>query len=279
MLIKRFQQITLSKTCVRRHKWTHSKVSSCGTHHICLNKRQPLYQNRFQSVLPFHSPGLAPVIDQTGSAYHINDRGESAYTQRFSRTFGFYENLAVVQNTDKWYHITPKGSAAYDAVWHWCGNFQSNRCPVRDLNLQYYHIDPKGNITSGPHSYAGDFREGSAVVRSLIDGLFRAIDENGDLLHSLSSLSSHKTSFLDLDVYHKGLARARDKNGWFFIDRSGKDIGQGRRYRQVENFYNGQALVQMLHDGSRCIIDENHEILNRLQNCDDENCADIEQAK
>jgi hypothetical protein len=115
--------------------------------------------------------------------------------------------------------------------------------------------------------------KGSAVVRSSVDGLFRAIDENGDLLHS----SSTKTSFLDLDVYHKGLARARDENGWFFINRAGVDVGGGRRYRQIENFYNGQALVQLFHNGSRCIIDEQHRILTRLHNCNDEDRADIEQ--
>lgn len=85
-----------------------------------------------------------------------------------------------------------------------------------------------------------------------------------------------KKNFFDLDVYHKGLARARDEHGWFFIDRAGIDIGQGRRYRQIENFYNGQALVQLLYDGSRCIIDEQHRILARLDNCQDEHRADIE---
>ncbi len=78
-------------------------------------------------------------------------------------------------------------------------------------------------------------------------------------------------------MYHKGLARARDEKGWFFIDRTGLDIGQGRRYRQIENFYNGQALVQLFHDGSRCIIDEEHRILARLYDCHNENRADIEQ--
>lgn len=97
MLINRFQQLTLSKNIFRRQKWTYSRVSSCGTYHVCLNTHQPLYQHRFQTVLPFHSPGLAPVIDQTGAAFHINDHGEDAYSQRFSRTFGFYQNLAAVQ--------------------------------------------------------------------------------------------------------------------------------------------------------------------------------------
>ncbi|CAF4122713.1 unnamed protein product [Rotaria sp. Silwood2] len=273
MLFNRFQQLNFLRNTIHRKKWTHSRVSSCDTYHICLNTQQPLYHYRFKNVLPFHSPGLAPVIDQTEAAYHINELGENVYSQRFHRTFGFYEDLAAVQKIDHWYHITAQGSPAYKSVWQWCGNFQSHRCPVRDFDLKYYHIDSMGRIISGPHSYAGDFREGSAVVRSSFDGLFRAIDDNGDLLHS----SSKKTCFFDLDVYHKGLARARDKNGWFFINRAGVDIGQGRRYRQIENFYNGQALVQLFHDGSRCIIDEQHHILARLHNCHDEDCADIEQ--
>jgi len=97
MLINRFQKLILSKNIIRRHKWTYSKVSSCGTYHICLNTQQPLYPHRFKRVLPFHSPGLAPVVDQTGAAFHINDHGANAYSQRFSRTFGFYQQLAAVQ--------------------------------------------------------------------------------------------------------------------------------------------------------------------------------------
>ena len=111
------------------------------------------------------------------------------------------------------------------------------------------------------------------MVRSSVDGLFRAVDENGRSLHS----TARETSFFDLDVYHKGLARARDEGGWLFIDRAGLDTGQGRRYRQVENFYNGQALVQLLHDGSRCIIDEQHRVVARLDDCHRENQADLEQ--
>lgn len=103
--------------------------------------------------------------------------------------------------------------------------------------------------------------------------MFRAIDEKGYLLHR--SITKH--AFLDLDVYHKGLARVRDEHGWFYIDRSGNDIGQGRRYRQIENFYNGQALVQLLNDGSRCVINEKHQIVTRLSSCDRENRADLEQ--
>ncbi len=97
MLFNRFRQLSISKNIVSRQKWTYSRVSSCGTYHICLNTQQPLYNHRFKTVLPFHSPGLAPVIDQNETAFHINDRGENAYSERFHRTFGFYQRLAAVK--------------------------------------------------------------------------------------------------------------------------------------------------------------------------------------
>jgi hypothetical protein len=100
MLINRFQQIIRSKHLICRQKWTDSRVSACETYHIRLDTQQPLYHRQFKTVLPFHSPGLAPVIDQSGAAFHINDRGENAYSQHFHRTFGFYQNLATVQVCD-----------------------------------------------------------------------------------------------------------------------------------------------------------------------------------
>ena len=59
-----------------------------------------MYSQRFRIVLPFHSPGLATIVDQKGAASHINERGDYAYAQRFTRTFGFYQHLAAVQVRD-----------------------------------------------------------------------------------------------------------------------------------------------------------------------------------
>ena len=161
MLPHRWSRVVRWTTIIRREKWTDSRVSTCETHHVRLKTKQPLYSRRFQLVLPFHSPGLAPVVDQTGAAAHIDDRGDFAYSQRFSRTFGFYQHRAAVhgRDDDHWYHIEPNGSPAYESRWQWCGNFQSDRCTVRDVNQAYYHIDRQGRLVSGPHSYAGDFRE------------------------------------------------------------------------------------------------------------------------
>jgi hypothetical protein len=76
------------------------------------------------------------------------------------------------------------------------------------------------------------------------------IDENGARMHRPGQ------QLLDLDVFHKGFARARDARGWFFIGMgSGADAMKpaGTRYAQLEPFYNGHA-VAMRSDGARVLL-------------------------
>jgi hypothetical protein len=73
--------------------WRDSRVASDGTHHVL--RSEPLYAERFDEVLKFHDPGLAPVR-RLEEAWHIHPDGSEAYGRRFSRTFGFYEGLAAV---------------------------------------------------------------------------------------------------------------------------------------------------------------------------------------
>jgi hypothetical protein len=63
---------------------------------------------------------------------------------------------------------------------------------------------------------------------------FTHINKKGDFLH--------QKWFLDLGIYHKGFAIARDENGWFHIDFEGKEI-YSHRFSQIEPFYNGWAFV------------------------------------
>jgi hypothetical protein len=49
-------------------------------------------------------------------------------------------------------------------------------------------------------------------------------------------------TFLDLGVFHKNFATAKDKDGWFHIDKSGNELYK-KRYSYIEPFYNGFALV------------------------------------
>ena len=118
-------------------QWREYKVSADASHHI--HQGRPAYQSRFDEVLKFHEPGLAPVHDASG-AYHITPDGLAAYAPRYIRTFGFYEGRAAVHAKDGWFHVLGDGSPLYGERYAWCGNFQEGRCPVRLPGGDYFHI-------------------------------------------------------------------------------------------------------------------------------------------
>lgn len=213
--------------------WRRAGVSSDETHHLI--DGLPLYKKRFLRVLSFHEPGLAAVCEKKG-AYHINIHGRSVYASIFIDAVGFYENLAAVQEEGGWRHVRPDGVPAYNAFYVWCGNFQGGRAAVRG-KTGYYHILPDGRALYNKYFlYVGDFRERRAVVR-LDSGLCRHIGEDGKFAHSIC--------YHDLDVYHKGFARARDEYGWMHIGGNGRPAYR-RRFAMVEPFYNGRALAETL---------------------------------
>ena len=232
--------------------WKNFIVSADGTHHQLYGK--PAYPQRFDNVLTFHKPGLAPV--QLGlDAWHIHADGSAAYTRRFMRAFGFYEGLAAVESKDGWHHIRPDGTDAYTQRFAWCGNFQNQRCTVRDEDGLYCHIDDHGSsIYTTRWHYAGDYYGSIAAVQNE-HGRLSHIDINGDLIHN--------RWFIDLDVFHKGYARARDDSGWTHIRPDGAAAYE-RRFAAVEPFYNGQARVEC-HDGSLEVIEEKGQTIQQLR--------------
>ncbi len=117
------------------------RITPDGTHHE-LDGR-PLYRLRYRWVLTYHPPGLAAAGDETGS-FHIRLDGKPAYTRRFLRTFGFYEELAAIQSDEGWGHVDPTGSLVYPPTFAWVGNFQEQRCTVRTEEGYHYHILPSG---------------------------------------------------------------------------------------------------------------------------------------
>ena len=223
--------------------WRDASVSPSGTHHV--RDGLPLYEERFGEVLKFREPGLA-AVRCNGQAWHIQGDGEPAYNRRFDRTFGFYEGLAAAAAPDGWRHVRPDGTDLYETRYVWCGNFQGGRCAVRESSGAYLHLAPEGvPAYDARWRYAGDFRDGIAVVQS-DDGHSTHIDPLG--------VQIHDAWFLDLDVFHKGRARARDEDGWMHVDASGRPL-YWRRFAAVEPFYNGQARVERL-DGGLEVIDE-----------------------
>lgn len=223
--------------------WQDIKVSSDNTHFLFEGKQ--IFGKQFIEVLKFHSPGIAPVLDRSG-AYHIDTSGNELYSNRYSRTFGYYCNRASVIDYNLWFHINEKGDRVYYDYYMWTGNYQENLCTVRDSDNNYFHIDLDGNrIYTDNYIYCGDYKDGIACVKTA-NGLFRHIDNKGNFLND--------KSFLDLGIFHKNIATAMDKDGWFHIDKYGNEIYR-HRFMNVEPFYNGFALVTQF-DKSKIIIDE-----------------------
>lgn len=233
--------------------WSRARVAREHTHHIN-QADMPLYAARFDEVLKFHEPGLAPVA-RGGEAWHIRPNGEEAYVHRYQKTFGFYEGRAAVSCREGWCHIDESGEPIYTQRYTWCGNFQGGRSVVCEPQGVYFHVDREGvAVYAERWRYAGDYRDEVAVVQAH-NGSSTHIDVHGKLLHG--------RWFKDLDVFHKGYARARDEEGWCHIDVEGQPV-YTRRFAAVEPFYNGQARIE-LFDGSLQIIDESGRSLRTLR--------------
>jgi hypothetical protein len=226
-------------------------ISFDGTHH--LKDGNSLYNKRFNAVQSFHDPGIAPVEDDTG-CYYIDIKGNDLFGKRFLKAYGFYESIAAAADISGWYHINLEGNPVYGNRFEWVGNFQDGLCTVRDRNGAYYHIIPSGEpVYQSRFIYAGDYRYGIAVV----------FEHTGHAYHIFQDGTKvHENSFVDLDVFHKGFARAKDMHGWTHINMRG-EAAYSERYDMVEPFYNGHARV-MDKNGIFLIINERGEIVHKI---------------
>lgn len=231
--------------------WQDIKVSSDQTHFLL--KGKVIFNRKFEKVMKFHAPGLAPVKDKTGS-YHIDISGNQLYSERYDQIFGYYCDKAAVMVSDKWFHLTEHGNRVYQDDYAWTGNYQEDLCTVRDFSNHFFHIDKNGKRAYAEnYLYSGDYKDGFACVRQS-NRLFRHIDINGSFIYHME--------FIDLGVFHKGYATARDGNGWYHITKEGKEV-YAQRFKTVEPFYNGFSLVTQFDD-SKIIIDESGKLVLHL---------------
>lgn len=229
--------------------WKDIKVATDNTHFTF--DGEPIFNKTFIEVLKFHSPGLAPVLDNSG-AYHIDSNGMELYKDRYSRTFGFYDNLASVVFEKDWFHINQYGKKIYNETYSWIGNFQENYCAVKNQENQYFHIDTNGiRLYKENYKYVGDFKDGIACVK-LENGLFKHINAQGAFINN--------KSFLDLGIFHKNFATAKDEKGWFHINKKGEEL-YSERYLLIEPFYNGYALVTKFNSNKVIINEVGDEVL------------------
>lgn len=215
-----------------------------ASHHVDANGK-PAYVNRFKNVGKFHPPGLAPAWDDSGW-YHIRPDGKPAYSQRFEKVWGYYCLRAAAKAQGRWTHIAPDGTMAYSANYPWVGNFQEGACVVQ-AGDGFMHIDGEGKpLYPERYAYVGDYRDGVAVAWIGATRKCRHILKDGRKLHELE--------YRYLGVFHKGLAKAKDEDGWTHVRTSGEPA-YPRRYKSVEDFYNGLALAET-HAGTFIRIDE-----------------------
>lgn len=235
-----------------RIHWKDLKVAPDQTHHVVND--QPAYPTKFSSVMKFHEPGFAPVQDKTG-AFHIDVDGHAAYSHRFLKTFGFYQERAAVESNCGWHHIKTDGSPLYLERYKWCGNYQELHVVVKNKQGMFFYLDHTGKRKSRQtFRYAGDYCDGYAVIQNDA-GFHTHIDTDESQIH--------KQWFLDLDVFHKNYARAKDKGGWFHITRQGLPL-YAQRYLQIEPFYNGISRVEA-YGGSLLLINEQGETTQILR--------------
>jgi hypothetical protein len=231
-------------------------ISECGRFHLNV-AGEPLYDTKFDEVLAFHKVDgrwIAPVL-QDSEAFHIDTAGRPVYQHRFQRCFGYYNNLAAVIDKTGWYHIDLAGNALYPERYEFAGNYQERVAVVIDSDGQYFHLNSIGTpVYDARWRYCGDYRDGIAVVQA-DNGLSTHIRADGALLHDVW--------FCDLDVFHKGYARAKTHQGWCHVDRLGGAI-YPERYVSVEPFYNGFARCET-HDGALLIIDESGHVSRQLR--------------
>jgi hypothetical protein len=228
--------------------WRNCKVALDGTHHVLSD--EPLYAERFDEVLKFHAPASLRCGDATKP-------GTSAQTDS-RRTPTLPSHLRLLRGPSRGARsgrLAPHpsdGTDVYAARYAWCGNFQGGRCAVRDGTGTYFHLSTDGMPAYDSRwRYAGDFRDGIGVVQA-DDGRSTHIDLEGRPVHD--------QWFVDLDVFHKGFARARDEDGWTHVDEVGRPI-YTRRFAAVEPFYNGQARVERFDGGLEVIDDSGQRVV------------------
>lgn len=211
--------------------WKDIRTAPDGSGFECNGER--LFGRRFDQVLKFHEPGIASVKDTSGS-YHIDMNGNDLYSQRYIRTFGFYEGFAAVIDEKGWLHIDRGGNELYQERYRWLGNFQEGLCTAENSERRFIYLNSEGKDDGlGMFLYAGDFRDGIACVQEA-SGMYRHLTHVGKYLHG--------KLYAFLGVYHKGFAIARDEQGWFHIDMSGLPV-YAHRFSYIEPFYNGIALA------------------------------------
>jgi len=186
---------------------------------------------QFSSVYPF-SNGLAAVynynkdngvhssslIEQLKSdsvikGGFINSKGEIVINYQFSRSFGFFDGLALVYDGKQYGYIDKSGKYIINPQFILASNFKNDFAIIYQGKM-YGYIDKEGKIIINPQfKQAGYFSDDVAVVVSS-DGKYGYIDKEGK--YTINPQFEDATDFFD------GIAFVESANKWGIIDKNGK---------------------------------------------------------
>lgn len=193
--------------------------------------------------MSFHN-GIAPVETEK-ETFFIDKYNNKLFGRIFKKAYGFYEGFAAVKDDRGYFHIDINGHDIYKQRYDWVGNFQEGASVVKDHET-YYHINQNGKrIYSENYYYTGDFKYGIAVAINA-EGKATHIKKNGELLHG--------KFFEELELFHKGYAVAKDRDGFFHIDKYGNAL-YPQRYKRLEPFYNSNAFATTF-DNQKIVLRE-----------------------
>lgn len=198
----------------------------------------------------FNQGDLIPVNDWNKWGF-VNKKGEYVIEPQFSWTIPFNDGLAGAKNDESLYgYINTKGEYMISPQYNSASSFRNDRMVV-SLNNENFVIDQSGNKLIGPYSDISGFGDNYYAV--LGNGGYSIVDREGEIV---------KKSFMqDFWGFNEGLAAAKSKGKWGFIDESFEWV--------IPPTYS-EKIVYMFHDGvSRikkngkigCINKEGEEII------------------
>lgn len=162
------------------------------------------------------------VQDLQTSRYGLrNLEGEPVVSPQYEEPIEFSEGLACVQRDGKIGYIDTKGNVIIDFSYAWGMPFQDGLAAVGYTEEEFYFIDSKGEIKSGPYEYLGDTTfTYVAAYMEYSEGYTAFFEQNEDSPGSIYAGTGY----------------------WGYLDKNG-DIAIPAQYLSVRPFHEGMANV------------------------------------
>lgn len=155
---------------------------------------------------------------------------------RYKEVNFFYDGRAAVKEVNKYGYINTKGSMIIFAEWDYAGNFRDGIAVVGKKSgnsiMMYQYIDTTGKlITDTKYEKAEMFYEGAGVA--MRSGKYYIVNKSGKEITE---------GYDEISFFREGLAQVKSGGKWGYINPKG-EVVIAPQYDVVWNFYNGYAWV------------------------------------